>query len=150
MTIQYRKILVPLDGSELAEAAVAHVMYLAPLSGADALLLQVVRRVVDVIGPVQDRASIDEQWDVLRAHAVAYLTAVSRRAGWGSTRVRVAVETGAAAEMILGVAAREQIDLVSLATHGLSGVQRWMLGSVAEKVALAASMPVLLIRVTPL
>ena len=39
MTIQYRKILVPLDGSELAEAAVAHVMYLAPLSGADALLL---------------------------------------------------------------------------------------------------------------
>jgi nucleotide-binding universal stress UspA family protein len=149
MTIQYRKILVPLDGSELAEAVIPHVMYLAQLSGAEALLLEVLPKVVDVIGPPQDRVFIDEQWDALQARANAYLTTVSRRRDWGSTRVRIAVESGDAANVILGVAAREQSDLVALATHGLSGVQRLMLGSVAEKVVLAASMPVLLIRGIP-
>ncbi|HUO94776.1 MAG TPA: universal stress protein [Steroidobacteraceae bacterium] len=149
MPIPYRKIVVPLDESSLAEAAIAHAMYLAPLSGAEVLLLEVVPRVEDVVGPIQERISIDEQSDGLRARAADYLAAVSRREGWGSTRVRTAVETGNAAEIIIGVAAREQADLVAMSTHGLSGAQRWMLGSVAEKVVLAASMPVLLIRVHP-
>jgi nucleotide-binding universal stress UspA family protein len=85
---------------------------------------------------------------VLRARASAYLATVSRRAGWGSTVVRAVVEMGNAAETILAIAARDHADLIVMSTHGLSGVRRWMIGSVAEKVVLAASTPVLLIRVS--
>jgi len=146
MTIKYRKILVPLDGSEFGEAALAHVMYLALLSGADVTLLYVVPTIEDVTGSPQMPIPIDVQWDVLRARAVQYLTGVARRSGWGASKVNVAVETGSAAEIILTVAARGQMDLIAMSTHGRSGVKRWLLGSVAEKVLHAASTPVLLIR----
>jgi len=53
MTIKYRKILVPLDGSELGEAALAHVIYLALLSGADVTLLYVVPKIEDFIDSPQ-------------------------------------------------------------------------------------------------
>jgi nucleotide-binding universal stress UspA family protein len=60
MTIKYQKILVPLDGAELGEAALAHVMYLALLSGADVTLLYVVPTIDDVIG-----GSPREQMDLI-------------------------------------------------------------------------------------
>src|SRR5271167_863201 len=74
------------------------------------------------------------------------LTGVVKRSGWGASKVHVAVETGNVAEIILTVAAREQADLIAMSTHGRSGVSRWLLGSVAQKVVHAASTPVLLIR----
>jgi len=146
MTIKYRKILVPLDGSELGEAALAHVMYLALLSGADVTLLCIVPTIEDVIGSPRMPIPIDTQWDVLRAQAHQYLARVVRRSGWGASNIHVAVETGNVAEIILTVTARERMDLIAMSTHGRSGVRRWLLGSVAEKVVHAASAPVLLIR----
>ncbi len=146
MTVKYRKILVPLDGSELGEAALAHVMYLALLAGADVTLLSVVPTIESVVGPSQMPIPVDIQWNVLRDRAHEYLSEVSRRSGWGGSRIHVVVESGNVAEIILAVAAREQMDLVAMSTHGRSGVQRWVLGSVAEKVLHAASTPVLLIR----
>jgi nucleotide-binding universal stress UspA family protein len=146
LAIKYQKILVPLDGSELGEAAVAHVMYLALLSGADVMLLCVVPTIENVVGSSQIRIPIDIQWDVLSARAHQYLTGVARRSGWGASKVHVAVDTGSVAEIILAVAEREQMDLIAMSTHGRSGVRRWVLGSVAEKVLHAASTPVLLIR----
>jgi len=146
MTIKYRKILVPLDGSKLGEAALAHVMYLALLSGADVTLLYVVPTIEDVIGSPRMPIPIDTQWDVLSAQAHQYLAGVVRRSGWGASKVHVAVETGNVAEIILTVAAREQMDLIAMSTHGRSGVRRWLLGSVTQKVVHAASAPVLLIR----
>ncbi|MGO8854353.1 MAG: universal stress protein [Steroidobacteraceae bacterium] len=146
MAIQYGKILVPLDGSELGEAALAHVMYLALLSGADVTLLCVVPTIENVVGTSQMPIPIDIQWDVLRAQAHQYLTGVARRSGWEASKVHVVVETGNVAEIILAVAAREHMDLIAMSTHGRSGIRRWVLGSVAEKVLHAASTPVLLIR----
>ena len=145
MTIKYQKILVPLDGSELGESALAHVMYLALLSGADVTLLYVVPTIEDVIGG-SPPIPIDVQWDFLSAKGHQYLAGVVQRSGWGTSKVRVAVETGNVAEVILTVATREQMDLIAMSTHGRSGVSRWLLGSVAQKVVHAASTPVLLIR----
>jgi len=145
MTIKYQKILVPLDGSELGEAALAHVMYLALLSGADVTLLYVVPTIEDVIGG-SPSIPIDVQWDFLSAKGHQYLAGVVQRSGWGTSKVRVVVETGNVAEVILTVATREQMDLIAMSTHGRSGVSRWLLGSVAQKVVHAASTPVLLIR----
>jgi nucleotide-binding universal stress UspA family protein len=146
MTIKYRKILVPLDGSELGEAALAHVEYLALLSGADVTLLNVVPTIEGVSGSPQMPIPIDVQWDVLRTQAHQYLAGVVRRPGWGASKVHMVVETGSVAEIILTVTAREQMDLIAMSTHGRSGVRRWVLGSIAEKVLHAASTPVLLIR----
>jgi nucleotide-binding universal stress UspA family protein len=146
MTIKYQRILVPLDGSELGESALAHAMYLALLSGADVTLLYVVPTIEHVIGSAQMPIPIDIQWDVLRAQALQYLTGVVRRSEWGPLKVHVAVELGSAAEIILAVAAREQMDLIAMSTHGRSGIRRWVLGSVAEKVLHAAATPVLLVR----
>ena len=145
MTIKYQKILVPLDGSELGEAALDHVMYLALLSGAHVMLLYVVPTIEDVIGG-SPPIPIDVQWDFLSAKARQYLAGVVQRSGWEASKVHVSVETGNVAEVILTVAAREQVDLIAMSTHGRSGVTRWLLGSVAQKVVHAASTPVLLIR----
>ena len=146
MTIKYQRILVPLDGSELGESALAHAMYLALLSGAEVTLLSVVPTIQHVIGSAQMPIPIDIQWDVLKAQALQYLTGVVRRSESGASKVHVAVELGGEAEIILAVAAREQTDLIAMSTHGRSGVRRWVLGSIAEKVLHAASTPVLLIR----
>jgi len=145
MTIKYQKILVPLDGSELGEAALAHVMYLALLCGADVTLLYVVPTIEDVIGG-SPPIPIDVQWDFLSDKARQYLAGVAQRPGWGASKVHVAVETGNVAEIILTVAARGQMDLIAMSTHGRSGVTRWLLGGVAYKVVHATSTPVLLIR----
>ena len=146
MTIKYQRILVPLDGSELGESALAHAMYLALLSSAEVTLLSVVATIEHVIGSARMPIPIDVQWDVLKAQAFKYLTEVVRRSEWGASKVHVAVELGAAADTILAVAACEQTDLIAMSTHGRSGIRRWVLGSAAEKVLHAASTPVLLIR----
>ena len=61
----------------------------------------------------------------------------------GSATAGVAIETGSAAECILAFAAKEQYDLIVIATHGYSGFKRWALGSVADKVLRASDHPVL-------
>ena len=86
MTIKYQRILVPLDGSELGESALAHAMYLALLSGAEVTLLSVVPTIEHVIGSAQMPVPIDIQWNVLKAQALQYLTGVVRRSEWGRQR----------------------------------------------------------------
>ena len=88
-------------------------MYLALLSGADVTLLYVVPTIEDVIGG-SPPIPIDVQWDFLSAKGHQYLAGVVQRSGWGTSKVRVAVETGNVAEVILTVATREQMDLIAI------------------------------------
>ena len=91
---------------------------------------------------------VDEQQAAKKQRALRYLDSVRERQGDGLT-IRTAVETGPVASMIIDYAARESVDLIVLATHGRSGVQRWLLGSVAEKVLHAARQTALLVRASP-
>jgi len=145
----YTHILVPLDGSETAEAALPHAFGLAKLAGATVTLLSVVPPIEDVIATDAEPIYVDEQLAAKKQRALRYLNAIRKQHGAEAQAISTAVETGPPAATILDYAARESVDVIVMATHGRSGVQRWLLGSVAEKVLHAARQTVLLVRASP-
>jgi nucleotide-binding universal stress UspA family protein len=138
--MRLRKILVPLDGSRLAEAALTEAIQ---LSGAGARLL-LLRAVEAPRVPIADPT--DAQVKVVRA-AEAYLAAIADRAREaGVTEVDTSVWYGAPGEAIVDTARVRDIDLIVMCTHGRSGIGRLVLGSVAETVLRGTRTPILLVR----
>jgi len=127
----YSKILIPLDGSKLAESVLQYTRSLAT-----ALKLPVT--LLHVNDPNQPIACAPFT-------ASEYLNGIVESFG-GEVAVRSVVETGHTAATIVEVAATEPEMLIAMATHGYSGPKRWLLGSVAEKVLRAAANHVLLVR----
>jgi nucleotide-binding universal stress UspA family protein len=142
----YRHVLVPLDGSLLAEGALGDAVAIAEAQGAAITLLQVLPPVNDVLEIGGDRLYVDEQIETRRARALEYLDRVRHRIAGRKVTVGVAVVTGSAADAILDYASSQAADLIVMGSHGRSGIRRWILGSVAEKVLHGAGGPVLLIR----
>jgi nucleotide-binding universal stress UspA family protein len=134
------RILVPLDGSALAEKILPEVIELAGLRGAEVLLLRVVHaHTFPGTDPVEAQVqAVDE--------AQAYLARLEARLVSHGLSVRTAVRYGHAAEEILDHAKASDATLLAMSTHGRSGLRRFMLGSVAEAVVRHAPIPVLLIR----
>ncbi len=141
----YKKILVPLDGSVLSEAALPHAQALAATDEAEIVLLRV------SVNPAAEfsfsdpgiASSIIQE---MEAETLAYLQSVRgtlQRAGF---RTSFLIRQGAIAETILQIAAEIQADIIVMSTHGRSGVQRWLLGSVADRVVAHSNFPVMLIR----
>lgn len=151
----FRRILVPLDGSALAESVLEHAARLARLDPDGELVL------VEVVQPVTaavwaPEAAVVASWpsaDLVRRdeeQAREYLRAVGRRLEAEGLRVQTRVEVAAnVASAILEVARAEPADVVALATHGRSGLVRLALGSIADKVVRGSSTPVLLFRPRP-
>jgi nucleotide-binding universal stress UspA family protein len=77
----------------------------------------------------------------------AYLERIAER--FAGSRVKRSVEQGSAAEAIIEKAAADESTLIAMTTHGRSGLNRWLLGSVAEKVLRATTNPLLLVRASP-
>ncbi len=136
----YRKILVPLDGSPLAEAILPQVQGLAKLTGAEICLLRVA-----LVHTFPGIDATDKQVAAVE-RAENYLGRIAERLAEDGISVSARVRYGRGAEEIVDCAATEDIDLVAMSTHGRSGVGRWAMGSVAEKVVRASTKPVLLIR----
>jgi nucleotide-binding universal stress UspA family protein len=145
----YRHILVPLDGSVIAERALEQALPLARLSGAEVTLLEVVPPLDQVIERNAHPIFVDEQWEARRSRALRYLRGIARQDALSGVKVRVVVELGPVAETILDYAARHAADAIVIATHGLSGIKRWVLGSVAQKVLAGADRTVVLVRARP-
>ena len=132
-----KRILVPLDGSDLGATALPSAVELARASGAELILLRAVEQ-------QPQYASL-----LLMRHnqATAALDALVADIGpQAPVTPVVATDYGDSAEAIVEEAARRQADLIVMATHGYGGVRRWMLGSVADKVLQAAPAPLLLVR----
>jgi nucleotide-binding universal stress UspA family protein len=144
-TPPFRHILVPLDGSALAEEILPPVTSLAASEGADLTLLRIIEGGHHVAGhPRED--SVAEQ----RATAELYLSRLAAELLSGGRSVRVAVlEAEHPARAILTAAERHGTDLIALATHGRSGLARSLLGSVADKVIRGSTLPVLALRPSP-
>ena len=136
-----KRILVPLDGSHLAEAILPIVEEWAKEEGADVMLL---RAVMAHHLPFRDRT--DEEVHAIR-EAEKYLETVAdgleRR---GLPKVRFTVWYDEPTTAIVEAAARDKADLIAMATHGRSGLSRLLLGSVAEAVERSSQVPVLLLR----
>jgi nucleotide-binding universal stress UspA family protein len=144
----YKEILVPLDGSELAEAAVPHALELAKAFGAQVALFSVVEPIgvypqPGVVGPVVSIAvNVEEEMENIRQ----YLEKVADRLKAEGIRVQRVVREGDPASLICDYAQESKADVIVMSTHGRSGIQRWVYGSVADRVLRGAKIPVLLIR----
>jgi nucleotide-binding universal stress UspA family protein len=136
----YHSILVPLDGSKLAEAILPEVKELAVLLKARLNLILVSRaHVLPGIDPTE------AQVKVVRG-AQEYLEKLKEQLSVKNIDIEIHTPYGNPAEKILEVCRRHDIDLVAMSTHGRSGIGRWLLGSVAEKVVRHSEKPVLLLR----
>ncbi|MEM7348530.1 MAG: universal stress protein [Chloroflexota bacterium] len=143
----YQTILVPLDGSDLAETALADALLMADVNHAKVILLQAVEPAEHVIGLDSEHPIyLDQQWESQKGFAQDYLNNISRRLKKEGVESEIVVELGAGAETILDYAQTNPVDLIVMATHGRSGVSRWVYGSVADKVLRGAETPILLIR----
>jgi nucleotide-binding universal stress UspA family protein len=150
-TGRFRRLLLALDGSPLAEAVVEHAIGLAKLEQeAEIVLLQVVADDTTVLVPASllgPSAAGEERARQREAAARAYMDGIAARVRSAGLRATVRIQAArAVAAAILEAARIEQVDLVALSTHGRSGLLRMALGSVADKVVRASHTPVLLYR----
>ncbi|GAB4566751.1 MAG: universal stress protein [Anaerolineae bacterium] len=140
----YPRILVPLDGSKLAEAALRHAETLAWQFGSKIIVLRVIH-VPQALGAVDLVPAYGLDVDRIEEEARLYLKGICGELRKASIEADCVLLQGPVAETIVDYAAREGIDLIVMSTHGRSGLSRWIFGSVAEKVLQGARCPVLLI-----
>lgn len=143
----YQKILVPLDGSELAEQALPHVQGLAKCLGSEIVLLQVLtHKTYDYL--LDDAAMSESLRTSERTLASDYITPLLEQLKENGFTVsaHVATASGAIADAIVEFGRRHHADLIAMSTHGRTGPARWVLGSVADRVVRGAGIPVLLIH----
>ncbi|MHB0870198.1 MAG: universal stress protein, partial [Chloroflexota bacterium] len=118
----YRRILVPLDGSPLAETAIPHAELLASATGAELDLIRVaVLRFVQL--PGNEGHVVQENGD--RAEAEAYLQEWQRRLSSKGIKVTGQVRSGNVAEEIVEHAATARTDVIVMSTHGRTGARLW-------------------------
>jgi nucleotide-binding universal stress UspA family protein len=152
----FANILVPLDGSELSETALAVAQTLASASGTSLHLLQVIslqpeleaRRgiggeSVTVLEMAQDAAR--RLIDVQTTRGKAYLEGLAGQLQQAGSHVTTVIREGAAAETIVEYAKDHAIDLIVMSTHGRSGFKRFFVGSVTERVIRTGETPVLVL-----
>jgi nucleotide-binding universal stress UspA family protein len=140
----FNRIILPLDGSEIAQCAMPYALALADAARAPLTLLQVVPRARAAMesalryDAAEEAAALDRCGEALDAVAESLRTA--------SRIVDVYVTVGDPAEEIIRYADRSGSDLIAMATHGKGGALRWAFGSVARKVLTGASVPTLIAR----
>ena len=168
----YNKIVVPLDGSQLAECVLPHVEDIAKGCGTQEVILVSVTEKVKVTRSVRDQDAplgwrlLDEtlpggvpdpsmplgqpQWTgavgKMYSQAQKYLDRMMRQLQKKGIKVKTVVLLGDPAEEIATYAENNDIDLIVMASHGRSGVSRWTHGSVADKVFRTSCVPILMVR----
>ena len=135
----FDRILVPLDGSAVAESTLPWVTRILRRSDAEVVLLRVVVPEIPEVDALTPQEKLTQDAD-------AYLGSLIRRVESEGVRVRGIVRVGSAPEEILDVSRSEKASLIAMSTHGRSGVSRWIFGSVAEKVLRSSLLPVLVVR----
>ena len=143
----YGRILVPLDGSERAELILEHVEPIARRFKSEIHLLQVIEPVPATLGladplPPIEQSVLDREYKDARS----YLLSIQNRLRKNGVTSHVHLHAGGVVESIVDVAAREDVDLVAMASHGRSGLPRFYYGSVAAGVLHRVDRPLLIIR----
>jgi nucleotide-binding universal stress UspA family protein len=127
----YQKILVPLDGSELAEKALPYTKTIAKSKNSEVILFAVS---ITTSGGRRDR--------LLKT----YMDVNAKSLKTNGIKVSISVAYGDVAEEIIEYADKNKVDLIIISTHGYSGIKRWMLGSVTQKVLYGTCTPILLVK----
>jgi len=151
----YNIIMVPLDGSELAECVLPHVDGF--VSGCQIKTVIFVRVIEParylVVSPtaspqfsqtMQENAKMMEEEE--KSSAAKYLKGVLSRVKQGEIKYKTDVLVGKVADSLVDYVDTNEVDLVLIATHGRSGISRWVRGSIADRVLRSSRAPVLMIR----
>jgi nucleotide-binding universal stress UspA family protein len=141
----YQKILVPLDGSELAECALPEVKRLINEGFPREIILLSVYKIPTY--PIQP--GFDHYYSTKKSRIEqlqAYLEGIRSRLSAKDITVKTAIEEGDAGKIIVDYSLSQDVDLIVIATHGYGGMKRLMFGSVALQVLHDAQVPILLIR----
>ncbi|HZA98048.1 MAG TPA: universal stress protein [Gemmatimonadales bacterium] len=149
--MEQKEILVALDGSPLAEAALGPAVALARLWDAEVSLVQVVQAITLGSAPHLTFPSdySDQVTAIRRDSAQDYISDMAERVRESGVRASgVAVVGAAVAETLIKLAAPDRVGLMAVATHGQGGLKRLVLGSVADKLVRGAPVPVLVVRPT--
>ena len=140
----YDRILIPTDGSECADSAVEHALDIAAQYDAELHVLSVVdSRDVSHSAPA---ISPEQVQQTLRDRAESVVESVAERAEAAGVTVVTAVEPGIPDDVVVEYAAAEDCDLIVMGTHGRTGLERYLLGSVTERTVRRSSVPVLTVR----
>ncbi|MFA5078937.1 MAG: universal stress protein, partial [Dehalococcoidia bacterium] len=141
----FKRILAPLDGSETGGAAMHDAEALALKSGASMVLVHVLPAPHAVearwLGP-----EFSEFVKAMHDAGQKYLDKVEARLSARGINVQVRIVSGDPAGKIIEVAREEKADLIAMSTHGRSGIARWVLGSVADKILHESKIPMWLVR----
>ena len=152
----YSKIMVPLDGSQLAECVLPHVEVFIQGCQVRAVIL------VRVVEPASPRffgapsatSKVDYEQvleytkrieDERKASAAEYLQVVAGQLKPDGVKIQKEVLVGSVADCLVDFAESRDVDLILIATHGRSGVSRWVRGSVADRILRASNVPVLMV-----
>ena len=141
----YKKILVPLDGSPLAEAALPHAEALAKSEHAEIIILRVPN------APVSEYLSRDPMiaemvYADMEKESEDYVLNKVAELQKENIKVTGITKDGPVPDTILEVAEETHADMIAMSTHGRTGVSRWLMGSVADKIVHHAHIPVMLIH----
>jgi nucleotide-binding universal stress UspA family protein len=149
----YERVLIPLDGSKVGEAALPVIenliTKLAPGTNVEVTLLGVITQLRHwvVVGEASAPISYtDEELRSIEQRVTDYLNEAGETLRSTGVNVSARVSTGNAAEEILKAADEINADMIAMSTHGRSGLRRLAFGSVTDKVLHGASMPVLMVR----
>lgn len=147
----YKKIMVPLDGSKLAECVLPHVeTVVRGANNPDLVFVQAVEPIAIPYGrEVSEVTSIDKLKALEGHHRVdaeKYLNEIGARFENSGAKIRLEVINGKAAEALADYANKNKVDLVILASHGRSGMGRLVWGSVADRLLHSINAPVLIVR----
>lgn len=140
----YRRILLPTDGSVNAEKAVAHGVELAGAIGAEVIALYVIDTSSFVSLP--ETFIWENMRDLLVEEGKKALKLVEKSAKKRKVKVRTAIKEGSPSKEIVNTADEEKADLIIMGTAGRTGLDKFFLGSISEKVLRSAQCPVMVIK----
>jgi nucleotide-binding universal stress UspA family protein len=140
-----RRVLVPLDGSKLAEQVLPTIIPVAAALGCEVTLFRVL---VDTAGPFTGRWYLlqNSSFETADQGARSYLERLASHVKEQGIRVSTAIQLGPVAKSIVDHAEGHDVDLIAMCTHGRTGIARWALGSVVARVLRAGDKPILLVR----
>jgi len=144
----FNRILVPLDGSDVGEVVLPHVRQLTEKLESEVILLRVVApgQHVHTIGGLDYVRFAEQQIESMKAEAKEYLDKVSKRLAGTKGMVRSEVRVGDTTHEIIKFADEANIRLVTISSHGRSGIRQWISGSVTHKILHAGNTPLLLVK----
>lgn len=147
------KILVPLDGSKVGEAALPYVENLVqkflPDTKVEVTLLQVLSNLSRYVVAGEATARVpytDEEIKQMEKASASYLRKAGKTLKDKGATIKTKVIVGQAAEEILKAADEFNVDFVAMSSHGRSGLSRWAFGSVTDRVVRAGNKPVLVVK----